>query len=78
VLVRFDDVASVIVNADHSIMRSAAMLRVTDSVRDGIRPAVPEPTEWQGIGNQIEAAFIAARAYSVMCALITFVAAICR
>jgi hypothetical protein len=26
--------------------------------RDGIRPVVPQPTEWQHIGNQIDAAFI--------------------
>jgi hypothetical protein len=34
------------------------MLRVTDSVCDAIRPAVPQPTERQRIGNQIKAAAI--------------------
>ena len=38
------------------------MLRVADCIRDGFRPIVPEPTEWQRIGNQIEAATILARA----------------
>jgi hypothetical protein len=30
-----------------------------------IRRAVPKPTEWQRVGNQIEAAMIAAVAYFV-------------
>ena len=34
------------------------MLRVSDSVRDCIRFAVPQPTEWQHVGNQIDAAMI--------------------
>jgi hypothetical protein len=55
VLVRCDHVASFIVNADHGGMSPAAMLRVPDCV---IRFGVPEPTEWQRIGNQIEAAMI--------------------
>jgi hypothetical protein len=38
------------------------MLRVSDCVRDRIRLAIPQPTEWQRIGNQIDAAFIFARA----------------
>jgi hypothetical protein len=38
------------------------MLRVTDCIRDGIGIAIPQPTEWQRIGNQINAAFIFARA----------------
>jgi hypothetical protein len=32
--------------------------RVADGVRDGIRLAIPQPTEWQRIGNQIDAAMI--------------------
>jgi hypothetical protein len=35
------------------------MLRVSDCV---IHPAVPQPPEWQRIGNQIDVAFIFARA----------------
>jgi hypothetical protein len=31
------------------------MLRVTDCIRDGIGIAIPQPTEWQHIGNQINA-----------------------
>jgi hypothetical protein len=38
------------------------MLGVADSVIDCIRPRVPQPTEWQHIGNQIDAAFVVARA----------------
>jgi hypothetical protein len=34
---------------------------VVDCVRDGIRLAIPQPTEWQRIGNQIDAAFVFAR-----------------
>ena len=55
-LVRLDDVASRIVNANHSIMRSAVKLCVADCVAECIRPVVPQATEWQRIGNQIDAA----------------------
>ena len=34
VLVRLNDIASRIVNANHGIMRPAAMLRVADCIRD--------------------------------------------
>jgi hypothetical protein len=34
------------------------MLRVSDCIRDSTRPAIPQPSEWQHIGNQIDAAFI--------------------
>ena len=50
-LVRFDHVARSIVNADHSIMRAAAVFGVSDSIRDGIRPGIPQPTERQRIGD---------------------------
>jgi hypothetical protein len=43
-------------------MRSAAMLSISDCVHDGIRPGVAEPTKWQHIGNEINAAFVFARA----------------
>jgi len=36
--------------------------RVADCVRDGIRRAIPQPTKWQRIGDEIEAAMIFARA----------------
>jgi len=29
---------------------------VSDCIRDGIRLVIPQPTEWQRIGNQINAA----------------------
>ena len=51
-----------IVNANHGIMSSAIKLRVANRV---IRLGVPQPTEWQGFGNQIDAAFVFARAYLV-------------
>jgi hypothetical protein len=40
-------------------MSAAAMLRVVDCVADF---QVPQPTEWQRIGNQIDAAMIFALA----------------
>ena|SRR6266496_3979417 len=42
-------------------MSAAAMLSVPDWIRDGVRLAIPQPTEWQRIGNQIDAAMIFAR-----------------
>src|SRR5439155_25999780 len=47
VLERFDYIASIIVNANHSIMRSAVKFCVSDGV---IRLDVPEPPEWQRVG----------------------------
>jgi hypothetical protein len=35
---------------------------VSDCVRDSILLGIPEPPEWQRIGNQIDAAMIFARA----------------
>jgi hypothetical protein len=55
VLARHNHVASRIVNANQSIMRSAAVHRVADCV---IRLGVPQPTEWQRIGNQIDATMV--------------------
>jgi len=34
------------------------VLRVSYGIHDDIRPGVPQPTEWQRIGNQIKAAMI--------------------
>jgi hypothetical protein len=48
VLVRVDHIASFIVNTNHGIMGATEKLRVFDSV---IRLGVPQPTEWQRIGN---------------------------
>jgi hypothetical protein len=62
VLVRLNHVASIIVNANHRIVRAAAMFGVTDCVRDCIRLAVPQPTEWQRVGKEIDAAMIFPRA----------------
>ena len=49
--VRLDHVASGIVNANQSIVRAAEKLRIADCVADCIRLAIPEPTEWQRVGN---------------------------
>ena len=59
VLVRFYYLARIIVNADHSVMSAAATLRVVDCIR---RLFVPEPPEWQRIGDYIDSAFIFTRA----------------
>jgi hypothetical protein len=45
VLVRFDHVASIIINANHGTMGSAAKLGVVNCVADCVRPTIPEPTE---------------------------------
>jgi hypothetical protein len=44
------------------------MLRVPDSVRNGIRFAIPQATERQRLGDQIDAAFIFARGALRECA----------
>jgi hypothetical protein len=59
VLVCLDHVTSLIENADHSKMRAAVVLGVVDCVIDF---GLPQTTEWQHIGNQIDAAFVFARA----------------
>jgi hypothetical protein len=38
------------------------MLRVADCVADCVWPVVPQPTEWERIGNKIDTATIFARA----------------
>jgi len=38
------------------------MLRIADCIARCIRLAVPQPTEWQHIGDEIDAAMIRARA----------------
>ncbi len=47
VLVRLDHVARFIVNANHSIMRSAVLAGVADCIAGSVRSVIPEPTEWQ-------------------------------
>jgi hypothetical protein len=51
VLVRLDHLASGIVDANHSVMRTAGKLRVADCVADGVWLAIPQPTERQRIGD---------------------------
>jgi hypothetical protein len=41
------------------------MFNVADCVLDRVWFAVPQPTEWQRIGNQIDAAMIFARSHFV-------------
>jgi hypothetical protein len=55
VLVCFDHVVSRIVNADHDGV-IGCKLRIADCVVDCIRPAIPQPAEWEGVGNRIDAA----------------------
>jgi len=54
----FDQLASRIENADQSIMRAAAVLRVFDCIRN-LR--VPQAAKWSNVKDQINAAFIFAR-----------------
>jgi hypothetical protein len=49
-------------NANHSIVRTAAKLGVTNCVANRVRLTVPQPTEWERIQNQIDAEAIFARA----------------
>jgi hypothetical protein len=58
VLVRLDHVASRIVNANHGIMSATTMPRVADCIAGRIWFGIPQPTEWQNIGNQIKTAMI--------------------
>ncbi len=51
VLVRVDHVARFIVNANHGVMGAAEKLGVTDCVRDCVRIAVPQRTEWQRVAD---------------------------
>jgi len=51
-LVRLDHIASIIVNTNRSIMRAAAAHGVADRI---IWRVIPQPTERQRIGNQINA-----------------------
>jgi hypothetical protein len=59
---RLNHVARFIVNANHSIMRTAQKPGLADCFAHCIRLAIPQATEWQRIGNQIDTAFIFARA----------------
>jgi hypothetical protein len=56
VLMRFNQVASRIVNENHSIMRPALKLLVAYCITGCVRLAIPQPTEWQRIGNEIDTA----------------------
>ena len=51
VLVRFDHIAGYIINANHRTVCAAEKLCVIDSVVDRVELAIPQPTEWQHIGN---------------------------
>jgi hypothetical protein len=54
--VRLDHVARSIVNVHHGIVRTAAILCVVDCIAAGVWLAIPQRTEWQRIGNYIDAA----------------------
>ena len=59
---RCDHVASFIVNADHGGMSPAAMLSISDYM---IQLGIPQPTEWQRVGDEIKAAFVSTRSHFV-------------
>ena len=46
----------------YGIVCAAVEVHVSDCIAGCIRPAISQPTEWQHIGNQIDAAFVFARA----------------
>ena len=69
---RFDHIASRVVNVNHGIVRPAVMLRVTDCVGDTLSIAIPQPPEWQRIGDEIKAAMIFARTDFLAAALFPF------
>ncbi len=48
VLVRFDYITRFIVNTNYGIMCAAAVHRVANCI---VRRVIPQPTEWQRIGN---------------------------
>jgi hypothetical protein len=54
--------ASIIGYANHRIMRAAVESYVVHCVADRVWFAVQQATEWQHIGNQVDAATIPARA----------------
>jgi hypothetical protein len=39
-------------------MKTAVELGIGDRIADSIRLAVPQPTEWQRIGDKVKAAFV--------------------
>jgi hypothetical protein len=57
-----DHVAPRIVNANHGIMCAAVLAGVADCIAGSVWLAIPQATEWQRIGNQINAAMIFTRA----------------
>jgi hypothetical protein len=68
-VVRLSDVTEGVANADREYGANLFYrFNVSDRIRGCVRAAVPQPTDWQRIGNQInavDAAFIFARAYFV-------------
>jgi hypothetical protein len=63
VFVHFDHDARVIINANHCTMCSAVVAGVADSIAGSVRSVIPQPTEWERIGNQIDTVMILARPY---------------
>jgi hypothetical protein len=54
-------VVSTVVNTDHSVLRPAVNIAYPIALLTGIRPGVPQPTEWERSGDEIKAAMITAR-----------------
>jgi hypothetical protein len=61
VLLRSNHVARDIVNVNHSLMRTAEKLGVSDHIPDCIRLGIPWATEGHVGADQIETAFIGLR-----------------
>ena len=55
---RFDQIAAFIKNTNDNITGAAVKFRIADPVACRIRLAIPELSEWQSIGDQIDATFI--------------------
>src|SRR5215475_1827910 len=61
-VVRLSDVTVSVTNTDREYGANLLYrFNVSDRIRGCVRAAVPQPTEWQRIGNQIDAAMIFAR-----------------
>ena len=61
VLVRFDYVTSNIVTRITASCERLSKLRIVNCVADCVWLAVTQPTEWERIGDEIDAALVAAR-----------------
>ena len=56
-LVRLDYAASVIVNANHGVMRPAIEFGIVDCIAECVRPVVPQVTAWRSPDRRVQALF---------------------